>query len=527
MSDRPNAADAWLLNALGFDVNAGAPNGRAQGPMRDLAEDAMLARMPPPNQPAQAQQPPIPAQARTRGDAPSGQARQPMRDLAEDAMLANMPPPNQPQRAAPRRGRDAKQPVAAQDANAGPQPLTGDPVQDRPAVAANLHRTLEGPSTSHPSRPLWAEPTRGAISPERRASVDAILSAQPDEAFNEREAAKRKDTAKALAADPLVQKAHKEWPDWAADPEKHKDDIEKFVRQVIGKQSELNGLKGKEPTIKFEKSELSASTNGSYDVGSQTLSISRVHPDFKEMLNTLTHENTHAFQDSLVQQLQAGAITPKHPDYMAATAMQMNREHGYISPELSKQYDPENHERAYKEQCSEKHAFAAGDEIAAMINDELDKALPPEIREKNQQRTADACFELAKLQEADEAERDKEDLREHIEELKAAAEQQARAMEEQRQHAEQERAKLAAEAEELQRQQHGEAEDARLNREMAEMRKMMAQMQGLDAAELEKNELMEQHGMSEMDVALFQAMKADDPELEPDYFMKMRRRQQS
>jgi len=388
-------------------------------------------------------------------------------------------------------------------------------------LAANrqIAEAVEAPSSRNPKMPLWGEATTGTITDERKASVNMILDVQFDEGFKKREQEKRDKTAAALVDDEVVQKAHENWPEWYENQDKHGDDIKAFVESVLARQGDIIGLASKPTKVAYPRFGESVTTSGQFDVKTGKLQIFGIDPDFQEFLNTLTHENTHAFQAKLVEDLDSGAIGPRHPDYQAALALKMNRDRGYISPDLSAQYNTENPKQAYEQQCSEAHAFAAGDEVSSAVVGKLNARLSDEKRQKNEDRTFASKMQLAERLQTAEQQEVQDELKLHADDMEEQLAKRERANQEEAKAAEAERAKLAAEAEKRKWEAEQDEEDFKMEQEMARTSAELAEFTAQIAAR-EAAELMDKHGMSEDQVTMFRYMRDKIPTLTPEAFMR-------
>jgi hypothetical protein len=74
--------------------------------------------------------------------------------------------------------------------------------------------------------------------------------------------------------------------------------------------------------------------------------------DFDEALDHVMHENSHHYQDILIQRLEAGELKPGDAEYQQALLFQLNNGVGYLDLESE----------AYKTQPQERHSWLAGGE---------------------------------------------------------------------------------------------------------------------------------------------------------------------
>jgi hypothetical protein len=386
------------------------------------------------------------------------------------------------------------------------------------ALEANREITeaLDSGSRRQKGIPVWAEDTTGTISAERKASVDMILDIQFDEGFKTREQEKRNKTAAELIDDKKVQEAHENWPDWYDDQKKYDKEIKAFVETVLAKQGKIIGL-GDKPTnvVYVPDGGESVTTSGLFDVGSGELQIFRIDPDFQDFLNTLTHENTHAFQAKLVEGLDSGGIGPNHPDYRAALALKMNRGHSYISPDLSKQYDDEEPKMAYMEQCSEWHAFKAGDEVSSAVMEKLNARLSLEKQQQNRDRTFESKLKLSKELQAAEQQEERDELKRHAEDMEKQIAKTERAQKEQAEAAAAEQAKLEKEAERRKWEEEQDEEDLKMLQEFEKVREAHEKLE----ADRKMSELMKEHGVSAEQAQSIMMMEKERPKAAPLFTM--------
>jgi hypothetical protein len=104
---------------------------------------------------------------------------------------------------------------------------------------------------------------------------------------------------------------------------------------------------------------LTAPANGYYDPGSGKLSVSRdVLANPREFVNTVTHEQAHAYQWEKGKAAKQGRMDTSDPLYATARAWYDNY-FNYQEPSYGYQ--------AYRQQPIEEHAFATGDAVAAGV----------------------------------------------------------------------------------------------------------------------------------------------------------------
>jgi hypothetical protein len=202
-------------------------------------------------------------------------------------------------------------------------------------------------------------------SPEWKDAVDDILKVQLDEDFTAGYDKICDKVADDLAKDEDVKEAFKDWKKWTKDPQAliaNKAKIEKAMKKVLKIQSDALGLP---PT----KVQTYSNPSNPGDCGGWSGKDDRINinlnsadfDDFKELLDTLTHENTHAYQEKLIKDFRDGNIPPGDPNYNAAMVLEMNDSDGYVSPGESKEFRKlDNTKNPYMDQVCEKHAWRAG-----------------------------------------------------------------------------------------------------------------------------------------------------------------------
>jgi len=194
-------------------------------------------------------------------------------------------------------------------------------------------------------------------SDEWKGAVDDILALKPDEEFTRDYDKKNAEVADKLANDPVVQNAFDKWDDWNKDPP-NVAEIEKLMKQVVKVQSEALGIDPPTPTETFEDKDR-PSLCGQYSRKDNKISLNTANKgfkDFRELLDTLTHENTHAYQAKLIKGLEDKTLKPGDPEYSAGMIFAVNTNKGYVTSDESKSHPKD----AYNDQPKEVHAWRAG-----------------------------------------------------------------------------------------------------------------------------------------------------------------------
>ena len=212
--------------------------------------------------------------------------------------------------------------------------------------------------TAKNKKKAWAD----VGSPEWEKAVGKILELKLDDDFTDRYDETCAQVADDLANDPVIQEAHKEWKTWTKDEQSlkdNKDKLEGMMKQVIALQSKRLGIDPPTPVETYIDTKKPGSYGG-FDGSKKKISLNlgtATIDDFREMLDTLTHENTHAYQRKLLEAKQAGTLKPGEPDYNAAVMFELNTNKGYVTSSESDQYPGKG---AYEQQIKEVHAWRAG-----------------------------------------------------------------------------------------------------------------------------------------------------------------------
>lgn len=191
-----------------------------------------------------------------------------------------------------------------------------------------------------------------------KKAVDDIVALKVDDEFTKSYDKKSANVAKKLAADPIVLNAYDNWATWTKDPP-NTAEIEKFMKQVVKLQSDEIGIDPPTPTETFTKTDR-PDLCGQYSKKDNKISLNTANAgfkDFRELLDTLTHENTHAYQAKLINGLENNTLKAGDPEYNAAMIFQVNTNKGYVTSSESAQYPKKD---AYNKQPKEVQAWRAG-----------------------------------------------------------------------------------------------------------------------------------------------------------------------
>ncbi len=256
------------------------------------------------------------------------------------------------------------------------------------------------------------------VSPEWKEAVAEILKVQPDSAFLEAYNAKSDQAASALAKIETVKTAVKNWAKWSEDLEANTETMKSAINEIVASHSAVLGLDPSTP-VSFDEP-FNGDTSGLFANDPPRIKINfqqSMFYDFREVLDSLTHENTHAYQHSLVQKLDRGDIGRDHPDYMAALSFKVNSGGAYITPEATVKYDDTDTDEvntAYRRQSTETHAFGAGARAGKAAYDLMLADIPTEERDRIESENLEKfnlAIEKANRNAEEEAKREAEELR--------------------------------------------------------------------------------------------------------------------
>ena len=164
--------------------------------------------------------------------------------------------------------------------------------------------------------------------------------------------------AKALANDPVMQKAQANWPAMT--------DAEKAatLKTVIAAQSKAMGIPAPEVVVDNGMKEAGQTIDGVYNPDDGKLHINMdkdaMASSLPGALSIAAHENTHHYQQDLVDRLNSGKLQENDPDYAQAKLFAVNdAPHGYIGPGEGL--------ASYKQQPVERDAWNNGARTARKI----------------------------------------------------------------------------------------------------------------------------------------------------------------
>lgn len=212
------------------------------------------------------------------------------------------------------------------------------------------------------------------------ATLYKAMPLQPE--FANTQKTKRKDVLDALTNDPEVVKAHENWAAWSQDEDGKKKKLD-ALKHILTVQSQLMGFKSvpeilPETMDKFVFEDENGGKFEQFDQGNFSSKDRAIrvndHPEstfstnFYKSLITMLHENTHSYQNQLIDELKAGTLTEASNKeyYQQALLFLLNEDVGYLPPG-----------DAYEEQPVERHAHEAEDEAS----EAFEKFAEPEVRD--------------------------------------------------------------------------------------------------------------------------------------------------
>lgn len=241
----------------------------------------------------------------------------------------------------------------------------------------------------------------GEEHPNRMLAIarGALLSQMPlAPEFAKWDEDKRKKTREGIQQDKEYLSAQDSWATWVGDLDTHKAKIEAFVKRILTIQCNIlghnqkgltrpGGLRGDSfPDLPVKVKLVTPSPPnpqlyGYCEVGFPTYIVlnttNRQFGDFKEIIDTIVHENAHAFQGMLVAKLRGEApFTPDDrqellddPDLGVQAQLFDENRRAYVQTEsLGGDPDVEQISRmAYRHEPTEEHAWETGGTIAQSL----------------------------------------------------------------------------------------------------------------------------------------------------------------
>lgn len=201
---------------------------------------------------------------------------------------------------------------------------------------------------------------------ERKALANLLKSMKLDKKFLDDYAKKSEAVADDLAGDDDLKEAKKNWKEWSKDAksrEKNFPKIKALMEKIVKIQCEKLGMPV--PEVEIYEEPTKPGSCGYFSPNDGKIHINKYADatwDLKELIDTMTHENTHNYQDRMIKQLHDGQIKEGDDAYMPAVMFALNGgPGGYISPDEAKQIGDRG---AYDGQPMEAHAWKTGGEIA-------------------------------------------------------------------------------------------------------------------------------------------------------------------
>ncbi len=205
-----------------------------------------------------------------------------------------------------------------------------------------------------------------------KAAVKKIVETKLDDEFMAQFNASADKVIDALSKNPKIKEAYAQWDSWMSDFDANEGKIQEMMQEVLKVQSEALGW----PTPTAQPYRAKDNNLGSFEGDPYPPGTLKVNfrysasRDFKELMDTLAHENTHAYQEKLIRGFRAGTIKPGDLEYSAAMVLEMNDTkgtRGYISSAKSAKYNKKDEDFAYEKQPCEAHAWGAGRKIGRTV----------------------------------------------------------------------------------------------------------------------------------------------------------------
>lgn len=219
---------------------------------------------------------------------------------------------------------------------------------------------------------------------DARAKIMAKM--KMDEKFVELNKRKLQEIAKELREFKDFQEAEEKWAEWVRDSDFTKMQV--VLEKIVEKQCKILGHDtcpnhtGKTVTLVFADPttdpSLSATTYGYCKAGFPTaIHLNKAHAgfnDFKEVVDTIIHENSHAWQEMIILKLQGKtpytgtdkAEIENDPELITQAEMFLENDQTYINSRVNSE--------AYRHEPLEEHAWNAGGKTSAML------LVPPQVQ---------------------------------------------------------------------------------------------------------------------------------------------------
>lgn len=205
-----------------------------------------------------------------------------------------------------------------------------------------------------------------AGSRERKALANLLKSMKLDKKFLDDYAKKSEAVADDLAGDDDLKEAKKNWKEWSKDAESREKNFPKvkaLMEKIVAIQCKQLGMPV--PEVEIYEEPTKPGSCGYFSPNDGKIHINKYADatwDLKELIDTMTHENTHNYQDRMIKQLHDGQIKEGDDTYMPAVMFELNGgPGGYITPDEARQIGDRG---AYDAQPMESHAWKTGGEIA-------------------------------------------------------------------------------------------------------------------------------------------------------------------
>jgi hypothetical protein len=210
-------------------------------------------------------------------------------------------------------------------------------------------------------------------SKSRLAQFALLQSMQMDEKFEAKSNKQCNDVSEALTKDPTLKDAKSSWGVWSRDDATRAVNFNKLLKvaeTILKTQSDI--LRKDLPELQTPKIKVVEANEryfGNFDNKTKTININRNSKeiwDLKELINTVTHENTHNYQHTMIEH--AKKFKDGDDDYDQLLMFQVNDDSGYVD---SAEAEEAGNYKSYKRQPMERHAFQVGGKIAKDTYDKL------------------------------------------------------------------------------------------------------------------------------------------------------------
>jgi hypothetical protein len=203
-------------------------------------------------------------------------------------------------------------------------------------------------------------------SESRLAQFALLKSIRLDEKFKAKSDKQCNDVSDALTKNPTLKDAKSNWDAWSKDDATRAVSFGKLLKvaeTILQIQSDI--LRKDLPelqTPKIKVIEANERKFGNFDNSTKTIQInvkSKEIWNLKELINTITHENTHNYQHTMMEH--ATKFKDGDDDYEQLLMFQVDDDLGYVD---SGEAQEAGDYKTYKRQPMERHAFRVGGKVA-------------------------------------------------------------------------------------------------------------------------------------------------------------------